>query len=263
MGDNKLRNTIKQARAGSSISWPRLIATALAAVTMTLVSARLTSVFGSLMLTGVVSICSALIAEFYRVIINLTAEGTKKVIAPIVSEDGLLHSDGEEDSTEGSEKAAESDQEDSEPEDSEDEEPSNHRGRPSQFVQLALVFGLVSLITVGISYAVARTQGGDIYQNTFETRPTQTLSDTEKQELIDQAAQSVKDGLPDTAFWQEELDALKAENQELQTTIGELQAGLETQEQAITTLTDQVKELQTEVGNPEVQEPNENAGEIE
>ena len=265
MGETKLKKTIQQARAGSSISWPRLIATAMAAVTMTLVSASLTSVFGSLMLTAVVSIGSALVAEFYRVVINLTAEGTKKVIAPIVSEDGLLHVEGRrtEDSQEDSKEDQEDGDEDQDSGGDEEPETHKHRGRPGQFVQLALVFGVVSLITVGISYAVASSQGGDIYQNTFETRPTQTLSDSEKQELVDQTLEILKESLPDATALQEELTSLQDQNQQLRSSLEELQADFDSQQETIATLSDQVTQLQTQTGNPGTETPEQPPGEAE
>ena len=149
---DRLRAAIRKAQDGSNISWPRLIATALAAVTMTLLSSRLTSVFGSLMLTAVISIGSALTAEFYRVVINMTAMGTKKVVAPIIS-----------DLEPGSETSPEPEAEEEVEERAEAEDKAAHKGerRLSQVTVLALVFGVVSLLTVGISYAVARAQGGD------------------------------------------------------------------------------------------------------
>ncbi len=239
LAGQKLRESIKEAKAGSSISWPRLIATALAAVTMTLVSARLTSVFGSLMLTAVVSIGSALVAEFYRILINLTAEGTKKVIAPIVADEHGSQADSQRGEEEPNKKEDEPEQESSTP-----ARPHAHSG---QFVQLALVFGVVSLITVGISYGVAKSQGGDIYQNTFETYPTESLSDTEKQELVDQAVAAVKEAVPDAASFQDQLSSLQEQNEELQSALTDLQAGFETQQETMTTLTDQVGELEREL----------------
>lgn len=240
----------KRARGESGLSWPRVIATALAAVTMAVISTRLTSVFNTLMLTGLISIGSALAAEFYRVVIKLTAEGTKKVVHEVARQTDESLSPAEEDSEADSTLLDQ---------DGPDDQPSETKSssttlRGSQFVQLALVFGLVSLLTVGVSYLVARAQGGDVHNYTTIQRPLESLSDEEKQALIDIAVEAAKDndgGLTgfqqQIATLQSQVDDLTSSNTELLATITDIREQIGTSEAKNLELETQIKQLEEQI----------------
>ncbi len=219
--EGSLKQAVRKAKGGGGLSWPRVLGTALAAVTMTLLSARLTSVFGSLMLVAILSVGSAIASEFYRVVITLTAEGTKKV----VEEAGLVKI--EDDETPAGDppdnKAVKEDaKEAGEAAEEAVEEAAYGSGKPHQLTALALIFGVVSLITVGVAYAVARAQGGDIYQNTFETSQVVQLSDTEKQELAEETATLLTTDHPEIWKLPASVESLQTENEELSQQVQDL-----------------------------------------
>lgn len=263
-----IRGAIDRAKQGSGISWPRILGAALAAVTMTLISARLTSVFGTLLLTGVISIGSALVAEFYRILINMTAEGTKKVVAPIINELDLplatgpgTPKDAEPKSTgsdDGSGEAEPRDAADAAAEvadraEKEQKKVAASSHRLSQFTLLALVFGVVSLGTIGVSYAVARAQGGDIYQTTTVERPIEQLDDQEKQALVDLAVQLSQQGFPDLDQVSAQIDSLTQQNESLQDTIDQLRGQQQSDADQIAQLQQQVTELSQRLDSVESQ----------
>lgn len=269
-----IRGAVQRAKQGSGISWPRILGAALAAVTMTLISARLTSVFGTLMLTGVISIGSALVAEFYRILINMTAEGTKKVVAPIIneldlplatepggpegaepenpaSEDTESEDTGSGDAEANDAEAAAAEVAERAEEEQEKVATSSHR--LSQFTLLALIFGVVSLATIGVSYAVARAQGGDIYQTTTVQRPIEQLDDEEKQALVDLAVQMSQQGLPNLDQLSSQIDTLAQQNQSLQDTIDQLRSQQESDADQIAQLQQRITELNQRLDSIESQ----------
>ncbi len=201
----RIRRTWAAIRSRSKLSAPQVIATALAAITMAVVSSELTSFSSSILIVGVISVISALSSEFYRIVITSSAEKTKQVVAPIlestptatsavVLEVPDLSPEDKDDATIQQEPVADvvSGQVSLE-----DEEPSP---RPSflrvllsrQLVQMSLLFLVIALITVGVSYAVARAQGGDEYNSNYYTSITQSLSEEDKQALLNAAAAIAK-----------------------------------------------------------------------
>lgn len=232
---NEVKSAVKDAREQSALSWPRIIGTALAAVTMTLISTRLSSVFGALLLTAIISIGSALAAEFYRVVLTVTAEGTKKVIVP-----AILDVESADEANDGETEIIDMEAvEEAEPsaEDQVDEQVHKRSRNPNQLVALALVFGLVSLFTIGVSYSVARSQGGDIYNNTTIENPVQKLTDEQTQKLVDLATQASKDGAPDLKTVLSNYQSLTEQNELLKKRVDSLEGSQK----------DQVAKLQAEI----------------
>ena len=307
-----IRQAVKDAAKESGISVLKILAAAAAAVTMALISSRLTSIFNSLMLVAVVSVTSALVGEFYRIFFSVAAQGTKKVakevIVPIVHPDGesdevdltettVIGSTGlddtvvedavtVEDTAQGEVISADLTTEDtggdggegkgpgdlsSSPEETKDSRRQARRKRQknalrsNQFVQLSLVFGVVSLITVGVVYAVARSQGKtDITYNytTVQKNPVEQLTPEQQQALVDMAVaatnaeteESEQDGStteqPDDVASQleileTEVADLTQQNQDLQATIDALTANLNSETEKTSALEERLQVLET------------------
>lgn len=79
--ESLLKSILKE---GPGLSFLKIAATALTAISMALISSRLTGFVNSLILVGLVSVGSAMMGEFYRVLLSLTSVGAKKVVLPVV-----------------------------------------------------------------------------------------------------------------------------------------------------------------------------------
>lgn len=255
---SELKEVVDEARGSSSFSWPRIIATALAAVTMAVLSTRLSSIFGALMLTAVISIGSALAAEFYRVVITVTTESTKKVIVPAILDQESDEADtaSEAPSSKPTD-AQEPDVLDAAQETTSDQsvaelshavkQVAKGSARSNQMVMLSLIFGLVSLLTIGISYGVAKAQGGDIYNTTVETHPVQQLDDEQVNALVELATQASKEGVPDYQSLINSLTALQEENKSLTQTVEDLRTEQSSSLTEIQRLQTEIDELTTKI----------------
>lgn len=287
----------------SRLSLPQLAATALAAITMAVISSRLSSFSSSILIAGLIAVVSAVSSEFYRIVLTTSAEKTKEVVVPALSEVKVHRSTDTEvmpsAETGGATAAQETagDEEDlnsvTEGASTETVEPvegdqgSEEAAKPSvgralfsalahnQVVQMSLVFFIVALITVGVSYGVARAQGGTHY-NTFTT-VQQSLSDEEKQALLDAAAaqlgqegteqtdadvNSAPQTNPDkTDIGAEEeaqettedkelaaqITSLQQENEELRGSLDDLAANLASEQETIANLTARLEALEAQL----------------
>ena len=281
---HRLRNAWKSLSEQSRLSVPQLIATALAAITMAVVSSRLTSFSSSILIVGLISVVSALSSEFYRIVVTASAEKTKEVVAPVIGV-ATSRSTGNDTTvvaldetvvapkTDG-EGVAGADGEDRGGHADEDDHAgagTHEKARPvasallhNQVVQMSFVFLLVALITVGVSYMVARAQGGDEF-NTYTT-VEQTLSDEEKQALVDEAAQkaqaeasqqqdSQEDQTPEVTEPQPgeeqdqdlaaQVEALQRENAALQDALDSLSANLAAEQDQISDLLARLEALES------------------
>lgn len=333
MTKHRLRNAWRSMRAQSKLSLPQVMATSLAAITMAIVSARLTSFSSSLLIVGVISAISAFASEFYRIVITASAETTKKAVAPIL-EGELLAGDHHEsgqaedaaDSTAGAQTASETavgaqtasdatvvrvapagdlafggEGDEGKPsrpsaagarlvagsadetavgagvagsagaagsggsggsegatgaasvagaggahtrvavEEPRRKHPFVHALMHNQLLQMSIIFLVVALMTVGVSYAVARAQGKTEINNSYTT-VQQSLSEEDKQRIAEEAAEKARqdaakggtetpaeltEETPTDESLQTQLDNLKAENESLQTSITDLTAELE------------------------------------
>lgn len=307
MAKHRLRNAWRSIRAKSKLSLPQVAATSLAAITMAIVSARLTSFSSSILIVGVISAISAFASEFYRIVITASAETTKKKVVPILEGELLSGSHSESDRSAdagttadsvdatgvqdqlgatvvspaplgatsadggvsgkparpsaagarlvGDTTADASDLGEPDPRTPEKrgEGASGESGRRrpflyalmhNQLLQMSLIFLVVALLTVGVSYAVARAQGKTEINNSYTT-VQQSLSEEDKQQITEEAAAKAREeaaknqaGTPTTQTQeiptdtdlQTQVDALKAENESLQTSISDLTALLEAEQ---------------------------------
>lgn len=289
MAKHRFRKAWRSARAQSRLTVTQVTATSLAAITMAVVSARLTSFSSSILIVGVISAISAFASEFYRIVITASAEGTKKAVAPILEVESHGSGEGggvgtagstEEDvadtvvsaTAEGSdvattrvlapERPAGSGGADPVGTPSTEEGGAADTGKPkhpflnalrhNQLLQMSIIFLIVALITVGVSYGVARAQGKTEINNNYTT-VEQTLTEEQKQQVLDEAAQVAKEQVTQTGTDQQatdqtttdqgtaeqpadttvdegvqaELDALKTENEGLRTSVETLTAQLD------------------------------------
>lgn len=300
--------TFKKVRQESGLTILKMLATALAAITMAVVSSRLTTVVNSLILTGLVSVGSALVNEFYRTVLTVGAERTRTVVAPIIGVEGgedrvqpqpAEEADGStpddaapapaspKSTSSETVAAATSDEGASEthlapeggsevdvPEGGEGagSQPNKwalfwYRVRHNQVIQMSLIFAVVSLITLGVSYTVAAKAGGTEI-NVHETHVSQSLSE-EDRELLEQAAKGSEgedkevattetpetpetptDPTDSDADLEQQIQDLQAENSALQETIAGLQDALNNETSKVDSLISRVEALESQMTAP-------------
>lgn len=302
MAKHRIRKAWRSMLAQSRLTVTQIAATSLAAITMAIVSARLTSFSSSILIVGVISAISAMSSEFYRIVITASAEGTKKAVAPILEAesheasgegegDGVgepqTHAEattvvepgahlGETPSTKESEATgAENVPSDSTEVDGKRKHPLLNALLHNQLMQMSVIFLIVALITVGVSYGVARAQGKTEINNSYTT-VEQSLTEEQKQQLLDEATQAVKDqvALADTnqqatdqsateqpadptqsEAVQAELDALKTDNEELRTSVETLTSQLEAEKARTDDLSTRLAALEALLAAQGVQAP--------
>ena len=290
MAKHRIRKAWKSITAQSRLSVPQVSATALAAITMAVVSSRLTSFSSSILIVGLISVVSALASEFYRILITSSAEKTKQVVAPIIP--SLAGEDrGQRGESTGVEADTTVDTDRTEVQPALDDTVvapvadvvTGHVTEPTtapasyeqskhpilsaifhnQVVQMSLIFLVVALITVGISYGVARAQGGDQFTSYTSNTVEQTLTDEQRQALIDETVQRVQEQLAeqdqDTEQNQadsgsqsggasSDLTQIIQENQRLQEEVASLSQLLETEQQKTNDLAARLEALEQQLG---------------
>lgn len=233
----------------SSLSLLKMIVTALTAVSMALISTQLTSILNSLALVAFVSIGTAIISEFYRIIISVTSLGAKKVIAPIVTiplEGSTL--------TEVTEikpavEQAIRDQEEAKRNQSKFDKISESVKkyfRKNPTMKMVLIFLLVSVFTVSANYFVVRT--AEVVQSvtnyTTVQSPVQEITEEEKQRIIDDAVSTSQYSLEGRqAAIEDKLDSLITENYDLKSSVESFKESAAAQQVKIAELEKQVQEI--------------------
>ncbi len=200
----KIKQIAHKARSKSSLSLVQVLATALAAITMAFVSTRVTSAFNSFVAVGIISVLSALVAEFWRFTIRVGAESAQAIVVePLlkISAEDPVEGVGVEatddsviiDTPEGSSPGDDPTSVEVAIGETEPAVPAPTNGKlllrtlwRSTPVRLSLLFLLLGSLTVGVSYIVARSQGQPDTHVTYS--PVQQLTEAEKQELLDAAA---------------------------------------------------------------------------
>lgn len=202
-----IKKTIKE---DSGLSLLKVVGTALTAVSMALISARLTGFVNSLILVALVSIGSAIMTEFYRVILSLTSMSAKKVVLPIVkiNPDGTTKSIEIESTENESDEKIDKVENAIKSEKSEKEFTNNSQNDVSFFkhiknyfkrsplMKMALLFAVISLLTIGVNYFITSqmSDGKTVEHTTTTVHKTEQerLSDQEKEAIIDSAVNESK-----------------------------------------------------------------------
>ena len=126
------------------------------------------TIANSVLMVGIISVVSAVVGALYTFIVSLTSKGAKKVVAPILS--------------------ASEPEPDPEPEmGAEPDVPSDgFRKKMRSVIVYPALFLLVSVLTIATSWSIASAAEGDV--KIFRTESSQSLSESDRQELLDEAA---------------------------------------------------------------------------
>lgn len=250
------RELRKILREDSSLSLLKVSGTALTAVSMALISTQLTSVLNSLALVAIVSIGSAIVNEFYRVVLSVTSLGAKKVIAPIVmtNPDGSTTEIPAVQTVEPIPVATAAVSLDEAPRTSgkrsvvESIKLYFHR---NPLMRMILLFTAVSAVTITANYffvnSSERVESVTNY-TTVQESPVEELTLEEKQNIIDSAvgvAGTFSNAQQETL--QGQIDSLTIENSTLNQTVEELKVEQEQYRELLTQIQNQLSEMQPPV----------------
>lgn len=234
----KLRERIRQARSDSSLSSLQVAATTLTAVTMSVVSTRLTGVVNSVLLVGLVSVASAFASEFYRTAILVSSPALKEHHEEVLEKREEERQEVEQERRKHRQEREEKVQ--GYPLQRSRKEENARKSRRytlltifqrSPALQMSALFAGVALLTVGVSYGVAKAQADEVvYQTTISQSG---LSDAEKEELLESAKASAEDATDKKLSHEEKAAPLTVE--ELQTQVAALQDKVEALESSTTT----------------------------
>ena len=224
--------TLKSAWADTGLSLGKVLAAALAAITMALLSPQIMSLANSVLVVGVVSVVSALVGAVYTFVVSLTSRGAKKVVAPVLG-------------------TGSTDLESAEPDEPEDlETSSGWRKRLRPAIVYTSLFLLISVVTIAASWTVAHGAEGDTQVYRFST--TAELSEEDRQEIIDEAVSLAPQPQPEKVVEREitepaeavstqvapqsvdsglaySVESLRAENDALKRRLSELEAKVASQ----------------------------------
>lgn len=242
--ESSLREKFKEiVKEGSGLTFLKILVTALTAVSMSLLSANLTGVINSLILVALVSVGTAIVSEFYRILLSVTSLGAKKVVAPVIQVRTIKEGNTVRTITE---EVVELDEKDVNDEDREtiteverEESEENHRiqeleqevidtgrGRrrlviakvhqrfieyfnKNPFMKFVVLFAGIAILTIGTSYLVSeKNQNTDnIFTTVYKTEKKQdTLSKTEKQAIIDEAVKQAQEKTPERTIVEKETE---------------------------------------------------------
>lgn len=167
---------LKRAWQEAGLTWPKALAAALTAITVALISPRITSFANSIIAVGIISLVSTAFAAAYNALLALTQSAMSRVAKVEVEESG---------------------EEVEVVETYEDAPDQQSKSRWRTYLVYPLLFAVISVATIGASWAIAG--GHEPSQVVVSVDQSQSLSEQEKQELIDSAADKAKSGLVEPA----------------------------------------------------------------
>lgn len=253
---SKLKEIVKD---GSGLGLLKITGTALTAVSMAIISAKIAGFVNSLMLVAILSIGTAVVNEFYRIILSFTSLGAKKIVSPVVKtvenkQTGELIVIAEESPIVAVDVVdiEENIQTEQLPFMPRVKEKIVKYFKNNKIMRFVFLFAIVSMITIGINYLVAPEKESTVYtyttnhtteQQIIET-PTSTPSveektvivkeETETQDINDENKEpeikETSETIPPVSNNAEEIEELRIrigtleeENTELKTEIENLQ----------------------------------------
>lgn len=227
---------------GSSLSLIRVIGTALTAVSMALISSRLTTIVNSFVLVGVISIGTAILSEFYRVVLSITSLGAKRVVVPVLAglnvAPGVLIPSTDAVDTLTSEIQIVSEQ----PKRNWFVSGVHYLWNNPVFRMIAL-FAVVGTLTITVSYFVSNAS--EKIETTYTTiNKTQSLSQKEKDKIANDAA---KKTAQDFADLRSQIESLEANNQTLRNRISALELGKTSHSDQLEELLKQLEEVSKKI----------------
>lgn len=248
---DKFKEIVKE---GSGLTFLKVLVTALTAVSMSLLSANLTGVINSLILVALVSVGTAIVSEFYRILLSVTSLGAKKVVAPVIQVKTMKEGNTVRTITEEvvvldeslNNEELDSEVEELEEFNNEKAEKGNRihqleqevvdtgKGRSklvvakihqrfveyfkkNPFMKFIALFSGIAILTIGTSYFVSENNQNtdNIFTTVYKTEETQsTLSDEEKQEIIDEAVKQARENAPERTIVEKETEVQVIEGEE-------------------------------------------------
>lgn len=183
--DPKKKTLAKVIKEDSTLSPAKVVITALTAVSVAIISTKLTTVLNGLTLAALVAVISAILSEAYRIVTALTAHGVEKAVVPIEKRN---LTDRE------SELRAESDTKD-------DSAPRRPLAVLREYfarrknMQLVALFTTTAILTIGTSFLVAKSLGEpSLVSNNYPTEVrAEQLTEKQKQDIIDKAVSEATD----------------------------------------------------------------------
>lgn len=208
----------------SSLSFSQMMATSATAVTMALISSQLTSLVNSLLLAGLASIGTALIGEFYRLLMEGAKHGARR-IAPVAGGDKI--STAQESEGNDPELANEGKSSNGSSSESAARPPRNRLTAVLRLpqVQMALVFAVMAVATIFVNYQIAEhndsaavVESSRVYHATDEGPDTvvesEGLTDDEKAAIIEELKKELEAGGEETAAPEPEAPPTEAPTKE-------------------------------------------------
>ena len=228
--NSKVSRTIKRiVKEESNWSLLKVGTAALTAITMSLISSKLIGVINSLLLVGIISVMTATVSELFRIIFEVTHVGVKTVVARSITTKP-------DDDTQDEEEPAIS----TEPE-------SLNKQISARFVKIVRVIAFlcaVSLLTLGISYAVAKYTRGEVevieHHQTIEK--TERLSKSELEEIERDVTATLSSQYRDVDS--KRLDALENEVRDRDAALKTLQEALDAANEKLQNVDDIRKRLE-------------------
>lgn len=200
---SKIREIIKE---GSGLGLLKVVGTSLTAVSMAIISAKIAGFVNSLMLVAVLSIGTALVSEFYRILLSFTSLGAKKIVAPVLK---TVENKQTGEIIVISEQSPIVAVDVSEIEKQEEILKLNFFGKLKKktvryFANNALmrfmaIFAAVALITIGVNYLIAPNNEPAVYNYTTHRTTEQIIEDnTPDEPIIEEKTVVVKEVETDT-----------------------------------------------------------------
>ena len=235
----KIRRTFRKVlKDGSNWSLLKVSGTALTAVSMALIASKLTTLVNSLVLVAIISIGTATLSEFYRIVLSITSLGAKKVVAPVLKIEQTNKKTGEIEIVD-----ATSTVERDKTTDSNFKKVVHHLSH-NPVIRMVLLFAVVDTLTVTTSYFISNS--AEKVETTYTTvnNPTEELTDSEKQKITDDAASKsneIVNGL------KSRISTLEKDKQSLEDEISDLETENQSQSDKIDEILSQIDELKTQI----------------
>lgn len=218
-----LKHKVKKIRKEGGITTLKVIATALTAVTMAVLSSQLTGYVNSLVLVGLVSIGTAVFSEAYRIILSLTTMKAQEVLK--VNPDGTTETISvvtQEELEEYKKQNPTTQIQVIEPEKKGILALISQAFRKNPFFRMIILFAGISLVTIAATFFISNSiEQKNITYTTVEK--VEEISDEKRQEIIDQVV-SKSVNSEDIAKYTEEaikksIDELLLKDQQIQTNL--------------------------------------------
>lgn len=185
---------------GSGLGFLKVTGTALTAVSMAIISSKITGFVNSLMLVAILSIGTAVVNEFYRILLSFTSLGAKRIVSPVFRT---------VENTETGEMIVVEDNPISVIDVNEIKENDSISQLPflprmkkrilqyfknNSIMKFMLLFSAVAVITIGVNYIMDKNEESSVYTyTTNHTTEKQVIEDSTVQPVIEEKTVVVKE----------------------------------------------------------------------